>query len=190
MSWQCEACDTYNEDDLKVCFVCGQERSKESIDAALAALKEERREQLREKVQKSSSFLRKVFSIACMAFVLVSVAAAVLVFILGGSSLDGLFRNVTAAGGHAITRITATFGQNVPILWQHIAAAFTASAISGNIQTVWKMAESKIRNVPADNLGIRFSDSIQAISNRIAFRTGQLANSLAAIINSAATHFK
>jgi hypothetical protein len=52
MAWKCDLCDSYNEDSLSVCYVCGEARSAASILAEEMRRKEDalrRKEALRTK---------------------------------------------------------------------------------------------------------------------------------------------
>lgn len=63
MSWVCEYCSTSNDDHDTVCFVCGQERSMDSIREAKRIEAAERTKRVCEITYKCTTIAGKIFFI-------------------------------------------------------------------------------------------------------------------------------
>ena len=103
MSWKCSFCDTYNEDGTIQCFVCGEARPAESIRAEALRKREERLENINQKL------FGKIYSILRAAFIV------------------GLTMGFGALGIGALSRI---INRNLDEIWFLIVSA--VKYMSGN----------------------------------------------------------
>ena len=92
MSWKCDICDSYNEERLRRCFVCGQKRSAESIKDGRIKLREER-------IAKADTIIiNKIIGIPGLMYILglsassVSIVVALIIRIRGGG-LDTIWQS-------------------------------------------------------------------------------------------------
>ena len=163
MRWKCEACDTYNDEGTRECFVCGEPRSEASIMAEKQAKLEKKREKRYRIISKHLYRTFKIFYLASLSFAFLVVIAIFLTIILN-SSVDSIIRNLTAIFSRFGAMISNTFGSNLPTLLKHIIVPVDFAAFSKSIQAIWNCILSKF--TAAFGLG----HSIAAIVQKIAFR--------------------
>ena len=127
MSWKCDICDSYNDDSLKQCFVCGQTRSAESIKKAKIHAKEEKLSKLNEKIYKNSFGFLKIVFLAGTAVSLIAAVTLIIKKIVDGQ-LDSIWYSVVDVAQLAGNNIKETFGNNFPLAIQIIAQRVSANA--------------------------------------------------------------
>lgn len=108
MSWICEYCSTTNENRDKKCFVCGTERSKESIQEAKRAVREKRARQTHAIIYKSATITAKVLCVSSI--VLFSIIAVIILYLKMKNGSLGDLLDV----GFAITK---NIGENFRLLF-------------------------------------------------------------------------
>lgn len=137
MSWICDYCSTANEDCDTECFVCGCERSKESIREAKRIVLEERTKRINEVIYNSTTITGKVMCFSSI--VLFSVIALIILYLkmrnglLGdlayaviaifeniGENFKSLFSvNVKIIAIQFIDSLVKTVGENYGVIWLH-----------------------------------------------------------------------
>lgn len=112
MSWICDYCSTANEDCDTECFVCGRERSKESILEAKRAAQEERTKHINEVIYKSATITGKVMCFSSIA--LFSVIAIILLYLkIQNASLGDLIYSGIAIADNIGNNFKLLFSANV-----------------------------------------------------------------------------
>ena len=115
MSWICDYCSTANEDRDKECFVCGRERSKESIREAKRAAREERTKRINEVVYKSTTITGKVMCFSSI--VLFSVIALIVLYLkMQSGSLGDLVYTGIAIVKNVWENMKLLFRVNVEVI--------------------------------------------------------------------------
>lgn len=145
MSWICDYCSTANEDRDTECFVCGRERSKESIREAKRAAREERTKRINEVIYKSTTITGKVLCFSTIVLFSV-IALIVLYFKMQSGSLGDLVYTGIA--------IVENIGENFKLLFnvnvESIAEQLLDSPLK-NIGTNYEIMRSHAINTLQNN---------------------------------------
>ncbi len=117
MGWRCDICDSYNEESNLQCYVCGQERSRESILEGKLRARRERSEKIKKTVADVGS---KMLSGLFIAGVVCGVTAVFFMLAgkISGGGLGDITDNISAvaknafygAADNSIKNVTALFG--------------------------------------------------------------------------------
>ncbi|MBR4550212.1 MAG: hypothetical protein IKO83_09910 [Oscillospiraceae bacterium] len=138
MSWRCDFCDTYNEDEALECSVCGQPRSSASIA-------EERRARRQERIEK---IFDKAYLVARYAFfaALIVVLIAVVVDItrrLTSGSFEDLLLMAAVMVERVKSQVVYWWKTIVPQFFRSLGAAAFVS-VPGNAVAAWDHASANV----------------------------------------------
>ena len=127
MSWICDYCSTANEDRDTECFVCGRERSKESIREAKRAAREERTKRINEVVYKSTTITGKVMCFSSI--VLFSVIALIVLYLKmqSGSLGDLVYTGIA---------IAENIGENFKLLFNINVEAIATQLLDSPLKNI------------------------------------------------------
>ena len=145
MSWICDYCSTANEDHDTECFVCGRERSMESIREATRIAREERTKRINEIIYKSATITGKVLCFSSI--VLFSVIALIVLFLkMQSGSLGDLFDIGIV--------IFENIGENFKLLFNVNVKSIVGQLVDSplkNIGTNYKIMRSHAINILKNN---------------------------------------
>ena len=144
MSWICDYCSTANKDCDIECFVCGEERSKESILAAKRAAIEERTKRINEVIYRSTNITGKTLCFSSIILFSV-ITLAVLCLKMRDGSLGDLIYIGIAIAENIGEKFKLLFSENL----RSIAAQLIDSplkSIGGNFKVMWSCALNTLQN--------------------------------------------
>ncbi len=135
MSWVCEYCSTSNDDHDTVCFVCGKERSVESIREAKRIAAEEKSEHICEITYKCATLVGKIFFI--LTIVLFSVMILVLLFQkMRSGTLDDVLSNGIVLGENIAENFKLIYSENISSIMVQIGNSPVYN-VSNNAKAMW-----------------------------------------------------
>lgn len=147
MSWKCDICDSYNEESVIQCYVCGQPRSAESIREGKIRAREEKITRINNRIYKNAYGISRAFFIFGLTISLVSIAIAIIIKIINGQ-LDDMWQSFFVLGLRAENNVLDAFANNLPAVFQIIASEPWHN-ISSNSITVWKIVASNLTFISA-----------------------------------------
>lgn len=144
MSWKCELCDSYNEDGVSVCYVCGEERSaaaimaeevrrREEEERRASALREEARRRKAARLAKIRGMAEKVLGKCGPVLYYGSMVVAILalVLIVAGKVADGQLEDLWINLGRTLERGVDNLEQ-----WVYAAELKFQGITNGSVQAL------------------------------------------------------
>ena len=170
MSWICDYCSTANEDHDTECFVCGRERSKESIMEAKRAAREERMRHIHEVIYKSTTITGKVLCVSSI--VLFSVISLIVLYVRMRSGLLGDLVYVGIA-------IVENVGENLAMLYQFNVRDIFLGLLDSAAENIGDNFESICLVVFCKDASAGDSPSLRTILSQLVINIGENFRSVA-----------
>ena len=180
MSWVCEFCDSTNEESSRQCFVCGHDRSAESIRESKARAREEKMARLSEGIAKNVCGATKVAFMAGLGVSSLAVAIIVIIKIINGQ-LDDIWRSLTAVTGRAWDNISVSFGKNFPSVSKQVSYGALGD-FPANCKALGLIVSANISDFPQIAFGILPNTAknsiVDSYENRIVPMAGNVSSNL------------
>lgn len=193
MSWRCDICDTYNEESVRQCYVCGQPRSAESIREGKIREREERAIRVSQSVySKGYVTIRIVFISGLSLAVLVTIID--LIIKLSSGSIDEIVTNLTSAASHIYLNFVNNDVSNIEKVAEHLAHA-PVHEICMNIDAVlakWQSAliafsvlASGLFTGAKNQVALCSNNRVSVIANLLGANVSHLFHTIELLFNSA-----
>lgn len=157
MSWKCDICDTYNDDQNKLCCVCDQPRSAASVLEGRRLAREARRDKLRTVLLEKGYPAARIFFYASAGVAAAAVVVGIVLLLVSGD-IGILFDNLGAAARCAWGKGTRLFPGNLRAMGTAVISApfdnciavvkqFDGAQLLQNLAKTFKTGLSNLRGM-------------------------------------------
>ena len=137
MSWKCDICDSYNEERSRLCYVCRQARSAESIKEGKLKEREERVAHINTVIiNRATGVLRLIFMLG-LSCSLVTVIVALIIKTSGGG-LDAIWQSTKSVVERMHYNFTTLFAGNLQAVISQCSSS-PMEQLSADAKVIWSV---------------------------------------------------
>ncbi len=150
MGWKCDYCDTYNESGTVECYVCGHERSPESILEEKKIKHDEYIKRLAKKTENTIHIICKSLFIGGISLSLIALTSFVITMIFTQNA-DGIAYFTAIIFRQAGKRMASIFnpdsGYGFSLIIKNAIPSKLGEWLISDIEAVWKTVSTKVQAI-------------------------------------------